>query len=1774
MQTKAQTSDFLAPRLPGFAIAECIHAGRRSLVYRAHRRADGGAVILKCPVARPASESDSERLSHELEFSARAEAGDVQRALGLERSVDGTPVLILEDAGGQLLSSMIKGRAARLLSLLRLSIRLTDLIARLHAREIIHADIKPANVLVNLDTGAVKLLDLADSIRRGPGSQAAPQGPLGSPAYRAPELFRTARAPDERSDFYSLGVLLYEVATGRTPFPTEDPIELEHCHLAVQAAAPHTINSEIPESLSAILLKLLAKNPDERYQSAFGLKSDLQRCLAHLRNDGAVPRFEPGKSDVSGQLALPRKLFGRDAEVEALLDAYRAIQHGGVRLYLVKGVTGIGKSSLVSEIRQQVSDSGGFFVSSAYEAVSRDSPLSGIVRAFRQFIRELATLDDAAADAWRKRLRTVLGPNGKIISDLIPEVEFFLGKQEEPLELPAEEARNRFQTVFRSFVRGFASSAHPLALFLDDLHWADPASLSLLAVLLTDPDTSHLLLICAFREDNGDPFQGMQELLARLKQEGFTASGELPLGPLAASDVKNLLAETFGAPEGETADLANLVHARTGGNPFYIVEFLKTLVQERLIFFDTANGRWTWILDQIVAHPVSANVADLLAWKLKGLPRNSREALELAACMGASFDLHNLSVVLQQTELETAEALALPIQLGVLTPAGDDPDFVAPGAADDHPLLQVRFCFSHDRIQQAAYMLLEQDRRSLAHWIVGLHLLRTLPPARRDERIIEIANHLQNGSDLAATPEQNLELARVNLQAARRAKRSAAFAAAQKHILRGMEQLPEDAWNSEYALTLALHTEAVELEFLSGKIENADALASAVINRARSLLDQAPIYNFRIKAYNGAGRMRDALNTGLELLRRLGLKLPARAGQLSIGIAYLRLQGALRTRRIESLPDMPLIQDAEADAAIRTCMRTAVTAYITSPGHLPLLTFEAVRLSLKHGNSLVSPHAYAACGLILSAAFGKLERGYALGQASIAVAERLNATESRHRAMGIMEAFLRHTKEPVLAARDNFDLGARLSLEAGDLEFFSAYRAHYLCYRALSGESLLALRADYRREEGALHGYQQQQWSDLYFIAAQSALNLIEDSGDVCALEGPAFSEKLRLPEILDRSIFVSAYYLYCFKAWLALLFRRETEARAFVNEAQKYAASALGSFARPRLDFFLGLLDARRAARGDRAALNDARRASNALAALVKFEATNHGAALALLNAEIEIANGRPEKATSLFDQAIRMARESQNSADEALACELAGEYYATQRRDRVAGVYFLEAVQAYRRWGAEQKVEDVENRQRNYLRMVKPIKMESSTSGDLDMEAVVRTTRILSREIELQGLVERLMEFLVQYAGAQRGVLVLARSDRLVVEAVHDPAADIHQTACNLPISDETLPVSVLQYSRRTGEAVVLDRASSEGLFTRCPYVLRRRPKSALCLPIVNHGRIIGYLYLENNLYSGAFTPDKVQLINIMAAQAAVSLENADLYARQQGLLNAFGRFVPVQFLNALRKTDIAEIRRGDSVEREVTVLFMDVRGFTSLSEKLNPSEAAAYLNDLLEYIAAPIGANRGFIDKYIGDAVLALFPENPADAVATAIQMLRALEKWNSGNRNPDGRPAAIGIGIHTGHSVFATIGVGDRLSTTVLGDTVNMAARLESATKKYGVPLLISETTRDRLGHSSSFHWREIDRVRLRGKTKATTLYESFDHESPERVLSKRRVLPDYEQGLEDYRKGGFADALQRFQIVRTELGEDVATRMYIKRCIHWLANPPEADWDPVTDLHSK
>ncbi len=1713
-------------------------------------------------------------MSHELEFCARAEAGDVQRALGLERSQEGTPVLILEDGDGQLLSRMIKGRAARLLSLLRLSIRLTDLVGRLHARDIIHGDLKPDNVLVNLDTGAVKLLDLSEAVRRGLSSHTSSPAAVGSPAYRAPELFRTTRPPDERSDFYSLGVSLYEVATGRRPFPTEDPIELEHCHLAVQAAAPHALNGELPEAISSIILKLLSKNPNERYQSAFGLKSDLQRCLAHLRNDGTVPRFEPGKSDMSGQLALPRKLFGRDSEVEALLDAYHAIQHGGVRLYLVKGVAGIGKSSLVSEIRQQVSDSGGFFVSSAYEAVSRDSPLSGIVRAFRQFIRELATLDDSAAEAWRNRLRTVLGPNGKIISDLIPEVEYFLGKQEDPLELPAEEARNRFEAVFRSFVRGFASAAHPLALFLDDLHWADPASLSLLRILLTDPETSHLLVICAFRDDDSDPFRGMQELLTRLSQDGFTASGELPLGPLGMEDVQSLLAETFGAPLAETTNLANLIQTRTGGNPFYIVEFLKTLVQERLIVFETTNGRWTWILDQITAHSVSDNVADLLAWKLKGLPRNSREALELAACMGASFDLYNLSVVLQQTELDTAEALALPIQLGVLTPAGDDPDFVAPGAAVDHPLLQVRFRFAHDRIQQSAYMLLEEDRRSLAHWMVGLHLLRSLPPAKRDERIIEIANHLHNGSDLAATPEQCLELARVNLQAARRAKRSAAFAAAQKHILRGMEQLPEDAWNSEYALTLALHTEAVELEYISGKIENADAVASAVINRARSLLDQAPIYHFRIKAYNGAGRLRDALNTGLELLRRLGLKLPDRAGRFSVGLAYLRLRGALSKRRLEALPDMPLIQDAHADAAIRTCMRTAVTAYIASPGHLPLLTFEAVRLSLKHGNSLISPHAYAACGLILSAVFGKLDHGYALGQAAIAVAERLNATESRHRALGLMEAFLRHTREPVLAARDNFDLGARLSLAAGDLEFYSAYRAHYLSYRALSGESLLAIRDDYRREEGALHGYKQQQWSDLYFIAAQSALNLIEESVDACALEGPAFSESRRLPEILDRSIFVSAYYLYCFKTWLALLFRRENEARAFAIEAHKYAESALGSFASPRLCFFLGLLDARRAARGDRSALISARRARHALSELVRFNSANHGSALALLTAEIDLATGKEERAASLYDQAIRIARTSQNTADEALACELAGEYYATQRRDRVAGVYFSDALHAYRRWGAEKKAEDLEIRQRTYLHLVSPTNPEPSVAGAIDLEAVVRTTRILSREIELKSLIERLMEFLVQYAGAQRGVLVLVRTDRMVVEAIHDPAADLKQTLCNLPVSDETLPVSVLQYSRRTGEAVALDRASTEGLFTRCPYVLRRQPKSALCLPILNHGRAIGYLYLENNLYSGAFTPDKVQLINIMAGQAAVSLENAALYARQQGLLNAFSRFVPVQFLNALRKTDIAEIRRGDSVEREVTVLFMDIRGFTTLSETLQPSEAAVYLNDLLEYVAAPIGANRGFIDKYIGDALLALFPEEPADAVATAIQMLGALEKWNGLNRNPGGRPAAIGIGIHTGHSVFATIGVGDRLSTTVLGDTVNIAARLESATKKYGVPLLISETTRERLRESPRFHWREIDRVRLKGKAQAATLFESFDHESPERVLVKRRILPEYERALADYRTGSFADALQRFQIVRTKLSEDVATRMYIKRCIHWLANPPEGSWDPVTDLNRK
>ena len=1809
-------------KIQDYRIAETVYENERFRISRGYFKDNPRPLLIKTLCAPFPDAADVNRFRREYDITRILNTDETNRAVDFPACDNGF-ALVMEDAGGESLANLLRRRLPGIVPFLRLSIRITEALGRIHNRDVIHRNINPNSITVDRKNGAARIVDFSISTRSDrtvlTSAPAEISGELelqGALPYISPEQTgRMNRIVDQRSDFYSLGATFYEMLTGRPPFGSEglDALEIIHCHIAVQPEPPTLAGPmdsefrELPPVVGSIVMKLLAKNPEDRYQSAFGLKADLQKCLALWKDEGGIPNFEIGASDISGKFLLPQRLYGREPEIHGLRDLFRRCSNGETNFLLVKGVTGIGKSSLVYDVRRYVAEHRGIFISGAYAELRRDVPYTAFIQAFQDMVRQILTEPEESVQRWRRRLREILGPNGSVIADVIPDIELIVGPQEEALQLPAAESQNRFHSVFRGFVRGFADADHPLVLFLDDLHWADAASLQLIKSLVTDPDTRHILLIGAYRDGDAVETRNITQLavdLSRIVREPEA----ILLGPLTREAVRTFVADLFPVQPEQTGGieaLAELVHSKTGGNPFFLNEFLRTLYHDRLIDFNSSEGVWQWNLDDIRARNITENVADLLTDRIRRLPEESQAVLQQAACIGQTFDLYNLAIMHQKTEAETARLLAAPLREGMIVPVGDDNLISGDEPADDtedRALLSVRYRFMHDRVLQAAYALLDEDRKTLGHSIVGRHLLRTIPEHERDEHLIDIVNHLNQGAGLIQKPGQRMQLAELNLAAGLKAKRSAAYETAAYYIENAKALLPDDPWRTAYELTLAIYRETVEIKFLAGQAAEAHRLAGEVLEQTHTLLDRIPIYDAQIRSYNGAGDLGRGLETGLRVLEQLGVKIPRQPGRRHQLLARARMQRALDNRKWADLIDLPQMTDPARAAAIRLLGLIMPNAYVASPDHLPVLVYEGIRLILQSGVTTYAPTMFIGYALLNASNPAYRNDGAEAAEFAMRLSDRLNARETRHRVMFTDAAFVQHWREPIHDTLRDLETAARYAVEVGDYVYYAYAGFHFIAHQLLAGVNLDAVDADFTRLRALVGSYKQHLMAHHIDCFGQVIANLRDGESDrnPIDLDGGRFAASVGamiFEQLGGRS---GIFYIHSMQAYLAYLFGDiETAVRAS-EDAERFLKYTAGSFATVRQVFIAGLITAAAARATSGAEQRDhLKQAELKLAHLREWDtenSTNVAHAACLLDAELASILGENQRAAELYDRAQELAAANRFTQDEALANELAGEFYRRLGREKIAHTYFNDAYSGYARWGAAAKMAQLSRRYPDYFtdtaatESAKPQRALAAGEAPrvrggrdaLDLNTVLQATRALSGEIELEQLLDRLIGVLLRSAGAERGLFLLPVKGKgqLFIEAEQHPARKIHESLMHIPLNSSKgaakLPVPLVDYVRRTGESVVLSDAAGDpdGMFARVDYIVQHRVRSILCTPIKMHGQLSGILYLENNLSAGAFTPDRVELLEILGAQAAISLENAVLYEEQKSLTDSFARFVPNEFLNVLHRQTIRDIHRGDAVEREITVLFQDIRGFTTLSESMDPTATFRFLNELLERIASPISQSGGFIDKYIGDAIMALFPGPPDDGLRAAILMLRELREFNRERSAKGETPVNIGIGLHTGVSLFGTVGIEDRLSTTVIGDTVNAASRLESATKKYGIPILISGAMVERLQNPETFHIREVDHVRLKGKKNVSILFEVFDHEETEAILRKRRALPAYTAALEKYRAADFAVALWEFEAVLRAVPGDTISLMYMDRCRHWLDNPPGPEWTHLNDLREK
>jgi len=1407
-------------------------------------------------------------------------------------------MIVLEDFGGQSLVQLKLAGHIEVSNFLTMATLVTDIIGQIHQRYIIHKDINPSNIVLNPTTGEIKVIDFGIStvLSRETTTFCNPNTLEGTLAYISPEQTgRMNREIDYRTDFYSLGVTFYELLTGQLPFPIDDPLEIVHSHIAKQPVSPHQIKSEIPQTVSDIVLKLMAKNAEDRYNSASGLKADLEECQRQWEEKGKIDTFPLGRNDVSERFQIPQKLYGRDREINSLLNAFNRVGRSTREMMLVSGYSGIGKSALVREVYKPITETNGYFIAGKFDQFQRNIPYASIIQAFRSLIRQLLTESEAKLAQWKQKLIDALGINAGVIIEVIPEVEAILGMQPPVIGLPPAEAQNRFNLVFQNFITVFTQPEHPLVIFLDDLQWADRASLQLLERLITAPDSLYLFFIGAYRDNEVSETHPLSQTIEEIGKAGATVSN-IYLQPLELQEVTQLIGDTLNLAAERVKFLAELVREKTRGNPFFVTEFLKNLYGESLLSFNRDRCEWQWDLEQIQGRQITDNVVKLMALKVQKLPLETLTVLKLAACTGNQFDLETLAIVFERSPRETAIVLRTALREGFIVPIGDAYKLMEIEVEGLFNQLVAEYKFVHDRIQQAVYSLIPEADRQAVHLRLGQLLLASMSDGERDRKIFDIVNQLNKGRILIGERSSLDQLATLNLLAGKKAKASAAYQPAFNYLQIGLTTLEHDSWQNNYDLTLELYIEAASAAYLSGNFDDMESLAEIVKQEAKTLLDKARVYEVKIESYYARNQPEKALNTALYLLDLLEIYFPEKPSQSDVTQAFQETQSALAKHNYSNFLEMPIMTDKLRLTAIKVLSSSFAASYITDPNLCSLIILQTIRLSLKYGNATETGFGYACYAQRLCNAWGDIDRGYEYAQLALDFLAHFDAKKIAARVLLMVYDHVILLKEHIKSTLSPLVLGYQMGVEIGDFPFAAMSGYCYCLHSYIIGLELRLVEQEFAQYAHAIDKIEQRivlSWQKIYW---QSILNLTQKTEQPTLLKGEAYDEDRMLPIHIEAKDGASFLHIYFNKLMLNFLFQQEEESLEYAVKLEEYKSISAGILTgiQQMYDSLARLAVYPRFNEDDRqqilatVAANQTKMENWAHHAPMNFQHKYY-----LVEAERARVLDNNGDAREYYDRAIALAKENEYLNEEALANELAGRYYLSRNQNPIAQLYLKEAHYAYQRWGAVAKVRDIETRYPEFFLSTKSSTLTiSNTSGRdtssgstelLDIATVIKSTNALSSEIALEKLLATLMNILIENAGAGRGILILPSNEDLLIEAIKETDSEQVLVLQSIPIEAfPKLSSKIVRYVARTGETVVLNNAMNEGDFTNDPYIQQYQCQSILCAPLINQSNISGILYLENSLATNTFTKDRLELLKILSSQAAISIENARLYAQ----------------------------------------------------------------------------------------------------------------------------------------------------------------------------------------------------------------------------------------------------------------------------------------------------
>lgn len=1601
-----------------YVTKRCIFEGDWSQVFLAtDTRTEKDVVLKQLRELYPGPESMA-RFAREFEITRSAAGPQVIEAYEMHAN-EGTVGIILEDFGGRSVADLMQ-REGRIdaLDALPMAAQVADGLAHIHRRNIVHRDVNPANIVWNTETGQVRLIDFGISqvLSR---STARNRMFSGTPPYMSPEQTgRMNRDVDCRSDLYSLGVTLYELLTGRRPFESEDPLELVHSHIARSPVPPCEYG--VDKQLSDLIMILLAKRAEDRYNGGAGLRHDLLACLEALKA-GKTVSFPLRGRDSDERLLIPQKLYGRQAEQARLLEAFNRAAGGQVGVLMVAGYSGVGKTSLVHEVHAPLTARRGLFVEGKFDQLNRGTPYDSLIQAFRGLVREILTASEGEIADWREAILAAVGHHGRILVDVIPEIEHILGPQPEAEVLGPAEARNRFQTVMARFLTALGSADHPLVLFLDDLQWADLPTLELIRHLATDPDTSHVLFIGAYRDNEVSPSHPLMTTLADVEVE------TIELGPLEEEDVLQLLGDTLHQAPGHLR-LALVCHAKTRGNAFFLNRFLESLHHRRLLGYDSARHCWTWDLEAIQAEAVTDNVVDFLTAAIWELEPEARRSLQVAACIGNTFELSTLALALETSRKDSLARLRPALEAALVQPADESfwyVETVQEQSTDFH------YRFAHDRIQQAAYGMLEEGEAAAIHLAIGRILAERVEELERGPELFVLVEHLNRAAALMQDSGERDRLAHLNLRAARRATLSAALGPAHEYFLQARRLVGAEAWTTDYPLALAVHLEGARAAYLSGHYEVMDERIEAVLAQGRSLLDRVRAREVRIQALVSQEKLTQAVALALEVLEDLGVKLERDPRPEDVQAAVTATLALLEGKDAQAMRSLPEASDPEVIAAQRIQAGLMSSAYLAVPNLLPLLCCSMVQTTLERGVCQPAIYGFSCLGLVLITA-RQIDQAYQIGKIAWEMTDRYEDRSIKVRNLHVVGSLINSHVEPLRATLESNREVCRLGLDTGDIEY-AAWALHTeVCNGFWAGLELDRLAETARHHVALLEHHKQLPALACTYQFVQAIENMRGNSQDPARLVGDNYDEKAHRDRLLAKNFRGALFVLSAVATMCRTMFGELKDALTVADESAAYVDGAASTYHiviwhQYRALAALGLSG--REPDQVQETLASIQPNRELLETLLPFSPVNFEHRVRLIDAEVARLEGRLGPALALYERAIEAARRNEFTHEQALANELAGRFLLDAVGKTPARGYILEAIFGYALWGATAKVARLEEEFAELLAGFRQVRTLRTTSlgtatgtvdsSQLDLSAAIRASQAISGEIVLVELVQTLMRLALEVGGGQRGLLLLDREGRWEVACEGTVGRELELHSMERPLETYIqCPEKIISYVRRTREHVLLADASQAELFRDDDYIKRRSTRSLLCLPVKRHNQLKAILYLENDLATGAFTHQHLDLLRVLVGQAAISIENAHFYNTLERRVEERTRELQIEIkerirvqeeLRILATTDSLtgtanrrrffelaeqEFKRARRYPAPLSAMMLDADQFKSINDLHGHDGGDLVLKSLARTIAAELRSTEIF-GRLGGEEFAVALPETPIEGAAVvAERILRSV------------------------------------------------------------------------------------------------------------------------------------------------------------------------------------